>query len=84
MPEVDAVAVLVATLIAFVLSLRHIDDAAPTCSSRQPARVNPSEADSFGNHRVAAGSSFGSLNHTAVGSAVGLGWLVGEAPGGSA
>src|SRR5215207_8856471 len=37
------------------------------------ARVNLSEADVFGNHCVVAVSSFGSLIHTAVGSAGGSG-----------
>lgn len=40
-----------------------------------PARVNLSEADSFWNHCVVAVSSFGSLIHTAVGSAGGWGGL---------
>jgi hypothetical protein len=40
-----------------------------------PARVNLSEADSFGNHCVVAVSSFGSLIQTAVGSAGGVGGL---------
>src|SRR6266498_5512572 len=40
-----------------------------------PARVNISEADLFGNHCVVAVSSFGSLIHTAVGSAGGSGGL---------
>ncbi len=40
-----------------------------------PAPVNLSEAESFGNHCVVAGSSFGSLIHTAVGSAGGSGGL---------
>jgi hypothetical protein len=39
------------------------------------APVNLSEAESFGNHCVVAGSSFGSLIHTAVGSAGGSGGL---------
>jgi hypothetical protein len=39
------------------------------------ARVNLSEADSFGNHCVVAVSSFGSLIHTAVGKAGGWGGL---------
>src|SRR6266511_3803041 len=39
------------------------------------ARVNISEADLFGNHCVVAVSSFGSLIHTAVGSAGGSGGL---------
>ena len=39
------------------------------------ARVNLFEADFFGNHCVVAGSSFGSLIHTAVGSAGGWGGL---------
>jgi SAM-dependent methyltransferase len=42
---------------------------------RQPARVNLSEASSLRNHCVVAGSSFGSLIHTAVGSAGGSGGL---------
>jgi hypothetical protein len=40
-----------------------------------PVRVNLSEADSLGNHCVVAGSSFGWLIHTAVGSAGGSGGL---------
>src|SRR6266540_6932265 len=40
-----------------------------------PARVNLSEASSLRNHCVVAGSSFGSLIHTAVGSAGGSGGL---------
>ena len=39
------------------------------------ARVNLSEADSLGNHCVVAVSSFGSLIHTAAGSAGGSGSL---------
>jgi len=39
------------------------------------ARVNLSEADSFGNHCVVAVSCFGSLIQTAVGSAGGVGGL---------
>ncbi len=41
----------------------------------QAAPVNLSEAESFGNHCVVVGSSFGSLIHTAVGSAGGWGGL---------
>ncbi len=40
-----------------------------------PARVNLSEAEFLGNHCVVAASSFGSLIHTAVGSAGGSGSL---------
>ncbi len=40
-----------------------------------PARVNLSEADFSGNHCVVSLSSFGSLIHTAVGSAGGSGGL---------
>jgi hypothetical protein len=44
-------------------------------AGRPAARVNLSEAGSFANHCVVAVSSFGSLIHTAVGSAGGSGGL---------
>ncbi len=47
----------------------------PKAGPTRTARVNISEADLFGNHCVVAVSSFGSLIHTAVGSAGGSGGL---------
>ena len=51
------------------------DHLAEQTGHRAAARVNLSEADSFGNHCVVVVSSFGSLIQTAVGSAGGWGGL---------
>ena len=56
------------------LGLRWVSFDRPGYGS-STARVNLSEAEFLGNHCVVAASSFGSLIHTAVGSAGGSGSL---------
>jgi hypothetical protein len=58
-----------------VAAVIAVDGLATTVLLLRAARVNLSEADSFGNHCVVARSSFGWLIQTAVGSGGGSGGL---------